>query len=113
MIRVYAELNACRRQYILNYFGQEYDADHCCLCDNDTLDTARTIRPPEPSTIDALIASQPAPFALGDAVIHGAWGEGEVQRVADDSITVLFQESGYKTLALAIVQERQLLQKVD
>jgi hypothetical protein len=27
-------------------------------------------------------------------------------------VTVLFQESGYKTLALALVRERDLLQKV-
>ena len=32
--------------------------------------------------------------------------------LVDLNRTVLFQESGYKTLALAIVQERQLLQKV-
>ncbi len=112
MMRVYAELNDCRREYILNYFGQEYDSDHCDMCDNDSLESARTGAPAGDDVTDVLIDSSPAPFVLGDLVVHDAWGEGEVQRVADDSVTVLFQESGYKTLALAIVQERQLLQKV-
>ena len=112
MMRVYAELNACRREYILNYFGQEYDAEHCDMCDNDVLEPTRNgVQPAENATVE-MAESQPAPFALGDIVVHDAWGEGEVQRVVDDSVTVLFQESGYKTLALAIVQERQLLQKV-
>ena len=112
MMRVYAELNACRREYILNYFGQEYDSERCEMCDNDVLDPANNVKTAEASTTDTLIESLPAPFALGDVVIHHAWGEGEVQRVVDDSVTVLFQESGYKTLALEIVQERQLLQKI-
>ncbi|MEX2315442.1 MAG: RecQ family ATP-dependent DNA helicase, partial [Thermomicrobiales bacterium] len=112
MMRVYAELNACRREYILNYFGQEYDAGQCNLCDNDVREAARAGRATIEESVDTLIDSQPAPFALGDVVVHGAWGEGEVQRIVDDSVTVLFQESGYKTLALAIVQERDLLQKV-
>ncbi|HEX5165999.1 MAG TPA: RecQ family ATP-dependent DNA helicase [Thermomicrobiales bacterium] len=112
MMRVYAELNDCRREYILNYFGQEYDTEHCDMCDNDAFVAARTGKAGEP-VADTLIESHPAPFALGDVVVHDAWGEGEVQRVADDSVTVLFQESGYKTLALEIVQERQLLQKLS
>lgn len=112
MMRGYAELNACRREYILNYFGQEYDSERCNMCDNDVLDAVRCARQPEGISADALIKSDPALFALGDIVIHQAWGEGEVQRVVEDSVTVLFQESGYKTLALAVVQERHLLQKV-
>jgi ATP-dependent DNA helicase RecQ len=112
MMRVYAELNDCRREYILNYFGQEYDSERCDMCDNDVLESARAGTVTQPA-IDALVESHPAPFALGDVVVHDAWGEGEVQRVADDSVTVLFQESGYKTLALEIIQERQLLQKLS
>ena len=111
MMRVYAELNACRRQYILNYFGQDYDSGRCNMCDNDALVSARVGQAAGESN-DTPVESQPAPFVLGDVVVHGAWGAGEVQRVVEDSVTVLFQESGYKTLALSIVQERDLLHKV-
>jgi ATP-dependent DNA helicase RecQ len=112
MMRVYAELNDCRREYILNYFGQEYDTDECRMCDNDRLEPQRTSGGEVEQASDDVLDIQPAPFAMGDIVVHHAWGEGEVQRIVDDSVTVLFNESGYKTLALAIVQERQLLQKV-
>jgi len=112
MMRVYAELNDCRREYILNYFGQEYDTDECRMCDNDRLEPQRNSSAIVEQSADEVLDIQPAPFAMGDIVVHHAWGEGEVQRIVDDSVTVLFNESGYKTLALAIVQERQLLQKV-
>ncbi|MDQ3547283.1 MAG: RecQ family ATP-dependent DNA helicase [Chloroflexota bacterium] len=111
MMRVYAELNACRREYILNYFGQQYDSDRCNMCDNDALVSAR-VGQAAVERGDTSVEDQSAPFALGDVVVHDAWGAGEVQRVIKGSITVLFQESGYKTLALAIVRERDLLHKV-
>ena len=33
MMRGYAELHDCRREYLLNYFGEEMD-DPCGFCDN-------------------------------------------------------------------------------
>ena len=42
---------------------------------------------------------------------HSEWGNGVVMRVEDDRITVLFDEVGYKTLALAAVLENDLLRK--
>lgn len=31
----YSETSACRRKYLLHYFGEEYDASRCnCMCDN-------------------------------------------------------------------------------
>jgi ATP-dependent DNA helicase RecQ len=110
MMRTYAELGDCRRAYILNYFGQELEDDKCAMCDNDTY------RPRSVATTDDRLIAEQVPvgaFAIGDAVVHDAWGSGEVQRVACDSITVLFEEAGYKTVALAIIQERGLLRKVD
>ena len=52
------------------------------------------------------------PFAVGARVSHGEWGEGVVQRYADDALVVLFDAVGYKTLALAVVVERALLAPV-
>ena len=52
------------------------------------------------------------PFPVGARVAHGTWGEGVVQRYDDDAMVVLFDEMGYKTLALAVIRERALLTAV-
>ncbi|MCW2953574.1 MAG: putative ATP-dependent helicase RecQ, partial [Conexibacter sp.] len=49
-------------------------------------------------------------FAPGIAVRHATWGLGEIQRVEDGHLVVLFDHVGYKTLALDVVRDRQLLE---
>ena len=51
------------------------------------------------------------PFPLATRVAHERWGEGVVQRYEDDKLVVLFDGEGYKTLALAIVLEGDLLRR--
>ncbi len=105
MMRGYAETAACRRGFILNYFGEQYPAERCERCDNDlNLAGAERIAVAPTATVESM-------FALGDAVTHAAWGPGVVQRVTGDSLTVLFESAGYKTLATAVVQENNLLAK--
>ena len=45
-------------------------------------------------------------------VRHSSWGEGLVLRHEGDSIVVLFDDVGYKTLSLDVVVERSLLEAV-
>jgi ATP-dependent DNA helicase RecQ len=56
----------------------------------------------------------PVPFAPKTRVAHKEWGRGVVEANDSDKITVLFDEPevGRKTLALALVKERQLLEPV-
>ena len=96
MMRQYAELNDCRREYLLNYFGEAYD-DPCDACDN--CDAGNVI-------IDE---SGDHPFPLNSSVNHPKWGEGLVMRYEGDKITVLFDEVGYKTLSQKVVMEGDLL----
>ncbi|MBI3967175.1 MAG: DUF3553 domain-containing protein [Chloroflexi bacterium] len=101
MIRAYAESPECRRRQILNYFGEEYEPRRCELCDN----CLRSVEPvPEP------VAA--VPFRVNDQVAHPTWGAGLVQGVGDDTITVLFDEVGYKTLATELVVEQELLKSI-
>jgi len=49
-------------------------------------------------------------FPLGSRVRHTLLGTGTVMGYEGDTITVLFAESGYQMLDLALVQENGLLQ---
>jgi ATP-dependent DNA helicase RecQ len=98
MMRAYAETDDCRRAFILSYFGEPFEPP-CGNCDN--CEAGRVSAPP----VDV-------PFPVGARVAHETWGEGVVQRYDDDSMVVLFDEAGYKTLALEVVRERPLLTAV-
>jgi ATP-dependent DNA helicase RecQ len=99
MMRGYAELRDCRREYLLNYFGEDLDPP-CGNCDN--CDAGLVHEEP-----------QERPFPLGERVRHEEWGEGMVQRYERDTMTVLFDEAGYKTLAVELVERGGLLEPLS
>ncbi len=96
MMRGYAEVGDCRREYLLNYFGEEFD-ELCGYCDN--CDRGVVVEEDEENM----------PFPLNSRVMHKTWGEGLVVRYEGDKMVVLFDSVGYKTLSVIIVQERELL----
>ena len=95
MMRAYAETDDCRRAFVLSYFGEPFTPP-CGNCDN---------------CLSGRVKAPPAdvPFPVGARVAHEQWGEGVVQRYDDDAMVVLFDEAGYKTLALEVVRSRELL----
>lgn len=103
MMQSYAEVSACRRGFVLNYFGEEYNAPdgRCNNCDNCRRGT--NIETTEPST---------QPFPINSRVQHAQWGEGEVLRYEADKMVVLFDTVGYKTLGVELVLQNDLLETV-
>jgi ATP-dependent DNA helicase RecQ len=86
MMRGYVEVLDCRREYLLNYFGEPFEGP-CGYCDN----------------CDAGIAVEEneaeMPFPLNSRVRHRTWSEGLVMRYEGDKIVVMFDTVGYKTLS--------------
>ena len=101
MMRGYAEDDGCRRAYVLGYFGEPFDPP-CGAC--DACDAGRG---------ETSGAAADGPYEVGARVAHPEWGAGTVQRAEDDMLTVVFDGVGYKTLAVAVIEENGLLEPVD
>ncbi|OBG86690.1 recombinase RecQ [Mycobacterium sp. E802] len=98
MMRGYAETRNCRRQNLLGYFGEEL-AQPCGNCD-------RCTEQPE-AEVDA--GSSPVP--IDTPVEHAQWGAGVVMGGDRDTLTVLFDRYGYRTLSLSVIRENQVLSR--
>ena len=120
-MRTYAELNTCRREYLLSYFGEQGQSQ-CGNCDNCMRpEAARTVMqeqlappPPDPVQMQRGPKSghQRFPFALKARVVHKRLGKGVVKDYLGDKIVVLFDSGGTKTLAAAAVTQNSLLESV-
>jgi ATP-dependent DNA helicase RecQ len=94
MMLQYAEIHSCRRRFILNYFGEDYDAEGCGACDN-------CLRGRRSQTSSG--------YRIADVVHHPKFGQGTVERTEKDLVTVLFPNVGYKTLlASAVSREAKI-----
>jgi ATP-dependent DNA helicase RecQ len=100
MMRGYAATTHCRRQYLLSNFGEEL-AEPCGNCDNCEAH----------NEVGQTAVGQP--FPVNSRVQHTQWGDGQVLRYVDDTVVVLFDRVGYKTLAVSVVLEHRLLRVVD
>jgi ATP-dependent DNA helicase RecQ len=103
MMLQYCETTSCRRKFILNYFGEDYDVINCGACDNCR---ARLAQGAAVTVAD----SGEGEFRIGDIVYHRKFGQGTVERTERDLVTVLFPSHGYKTLLVAAVtrEEQQI-----
>lgn len=88
---------------MLGYFGEEYTPP-CDACDNCRSGSGAA---------EAEVAPEAEqPFAVNSRVEHATWGVGTVLRYEGDTLTVLFDKAGYKTLATEVVVEQGLLHTV-
>jgi ATP-dependent DNA helicase RecQ len=100
MMRRYAETTDCRRRFLLGYFGQRLPR-RCGNCDTCDAGTSTDVQPDNEE------------FPVGGTVRHAEWGDGVVVATNAKELTVVFADVGYKTLALAVVRERGLLEAVS
>ena len=90
MMRGYADTGACRREYILSYFGEknEIPCDNCDNCNNAEKNEH----------------NYPQPFPIGSSIIHTNFGIGQVLRYEEDKVNVLFETVGYKTFVTELIK---------
>jgi ATP-dependent DNA helicase RecQ len=104
MMLQYCETRSCRRKFILNYFGEDFDEPNCGACDNCRAALLRGV------TVEVADGQEDIDdFRIGDVVHHAKFGSGTVERQERDLVTVLFPAHGYKTLlASAVNREQQI-----
>ena len=98
MMLQYAETTSCRRKFILNYFGEDYETGRCGACDN-----CLRARPASVTRGEAPEPASPSGYRIADIVFHPKFGQGTVERAEKDLVTVLFPSVGYKTLLASAV----------
>ena len=91
-------LRVSRGQALLACFGEHltHPCGHCDRC----------------AAGEGEVAPVEGPFPVHSTVRHATWGEGMVLRYEEDRMVVLFDEVGYKTLGIDIIEEQHLLEKV-
>jgi ATP-dependent DNA helicase RecQ len=98
MMRNLAETTACRGQTLLAYFGEHLDQP-CGHCDNCLSGAAHEVE----------MSGEDGPYPVHSRVTHAEWGAGTVLRYEGEQMSVLFDEVGYKTLSVPVVEEQGLL----
>ena len=99
MVRAYAETDGCRRQHLLNYFGEDAAA-WCGNCDRCAEAGSR-------AEAEARESEAPGEWPLQLPVRHREWGQGIVMAAEADRLTVLFESVGYRELSLAVIGEQE------
>jgi ATP-dependent DNA helicase RecQ len=102
MMRGYAETTRCRRQFLLGYFGETLP-EPCGNC--DTCESG--------SAYQADTGPDDGAFPVDAAVVHDEFGTGVVMSGDGETVTVLFDDVGYKTLARSVVEESGVLRLAD
>jgi ATP-dependent DNA helicase RecQ len=98
-MRQYVATNRCRRQFLLGWLGEQL-AEACGSCDTCRTDPARTSEETVRADSDIGPTSR---------VAHPRWGHGTVIDEDPVTVTVLFDEFGFRTLKRDLVASRGLL----
>lgn len=95
VVERYLATKDCRRRLMLEMLGEEHP-QRCENCDRCDAGTASDV--------------VEATFRPGQRVSHSTFGAGQVSAVDADTVTVLFDDEGYRTLSADLVESEHLLE---
>lgn len=100
MLRGYAETRECRRQILLAYFGETLPqpCGNCDRCRDNQIG-------------EASAHEQRPAIPVNTTVEHREWGPGVVIGGTADTVTVLFEKYGYRTLSMKVIRETAVLRQ--
>ena len=100
MLAQYLDTSSCRWRFIASYFGADIDGDcgRCDVCERSGHAEAH------PSEADPAHG-----FRTGQEVRHRSFGEGIVEGVDGDRLTVVFDEVGHRSLSAKVLADNDLL----
>ncbi|MEO2104091.1 MAG: RecQ family zinc-binding domain-containing protein [Actinomycetota bacterium] len=100
MLAQYLDTSSCRWRFIASYFGADIDGDcgRCDVCERPGHAEAH------PSEADPAHG-----FRTGQEVRHRSFGEGIVEGVDGDRLTVVFDEVGHRSLSAKVLGDNDLL----
>ena len=93
----FVEGEGCHTARLVGYFGEQVE-ELCGVCDTC-----------EAGVAGPLVTACDGRFAVQARVEHDEFGLGTVTDVEEDRITVLFEDVGYRTMSLELVEEQDLL----
>jgi ATP-dependent DNA helicase RecQ len=97
----YAQTGFCRWRVLLEYFDEPLpQGERCGHCDN----CLRPVAPPAPHRHTAELPATPSPFKAGDAVKVPRYGQGRVEQVAGEEVTVVFPDGARRAFVAGYVQ---------
>jgi ATP-dependent DNA helicase RecQ len=104
MMKGYAATQACRRHFLLDYFGEASDTV-CGNCDN--CETGLSRKHLEKQDVE----EAGRPFPTKAKVVHKKFGAGVVMRYEGDKVVILFDTEGYKELVTEVVVGNGLVER--
>ncbi len=102
MMRGYAETTGCRREFLLGYFGEQYEPP-CQGCDNCLAG----------EVVPGAQVEDADDFGTHEQVRHDKFGQGTVMHTEADRLTVFFPDFGYRTLDRDHVVSEGILTSAD
>ncbi len=86
-------------------FIKELPADHICFLESSFLRKPSFTFSSSTPDSNSLSAVNSSPFKIGERVFHKKFGQGYIQNISGDQLTIHFEQGGTKTVLYSFIQK--------